>query len=226
MRGSEAYLCVDAWLGGPRAAGLELAVTESSSSWNLPLPPPAQNAFINGFFTIAELGQYAATGVSFVARWAFAENSPFGTVIYNQTANQWDAAADYFILRAHKAVVGARVLAVSGDAGSDVLVYAYCGQTRNGSVVIAAVNPSLADVDLAFGDVPAAPRAELVFTAPGGDLSSTTPILNGGEQLRLAADGSPPAMPAAFVAAGAAVTVPARSQAFFVLLAAALPACM
>lgn len=115
---------------------------------------------------------------------------------------------------------------MSGDSGSDVLVYAYCGQARNGSVVIATANPSLADVELSFGSVPAAPRAELVFTAPGGNLSSTTPVLNGGEPLRLAADGSPPDMPAAFVAAGATVTVPARSQAFFVLLDAALPACM
>ena len=57
MRGSEAYMCVDAWMAGPRAAALELLVTESSSSWNLPLPAPAQNSFLNGFFTIAELGQ-------------------------------------------------------------------------------------------------------------------------------------------------------------------------
>lgn len=262
MRGSEAFMCIDAWQAGPQAANLELLVTESSSSWNLPLPPPAQNSFLNGFFTIAELGQcvsapaaagggalssppacaraspfhpaallfaprrYAATGVSLVARWAFSENSPFGTVIFNETSKQWDAAHDYFILRAHKSVVGPAVLAVSGDEASDVLVYAYCGQARNGSVVIAAANPSLADVDLTFGSVPAAPRAALVFTAPGGNLSSTTPLLNGGEPLRLAADGTPPAMPAAFVAAGDAVTVPARSQAFFVLLAAGLPACM
>ena len=57
MRGSEAYMCIEAWRAGPQAANLELLVTESSSSWNLPLPPPAQNSFVNGFFTIAELGQ-------------------------------------------------------------------------------------------------------------------------------------------------------------------------
>ena len=66
MRGSEADMCIDAWRAGPQAAMLELLVTESSSSWNLPLPPPAQNSFVNGFFTIAELGQCvcapAATG--------------------------------------------------------------------------------------------------------------------------------------------------------------------
>ena len=174
---------------------------------------------------LASPRRYAATGVSLVARWAFAENSPFGTVIYNETAKQWDAAHDYFILRAHKSVVGPAALAVSGDEASDVLVYAYCGQARNGSVVIAAANPGLADVDLTFA-VLTVPRAAIVFTAPGGNLSSTTPVLNGGEPLRLAADGSPPDMPAAFVAAGDAVTVPARSQAFFVLLAAGLPACM
>lgn len=227
LRASGSYLCLDAWNAGPRAAGLELLVTESSSSWNLPLPAPAQNSFLNGFFTIAELGQYAQTGVSLVARWAFAEPSPFGTLIYNATAAQWDAAHDYFLLAAYKRVVGGAVLAASGDAATDALVYAYCGQARNGSVVITASNPGTADVGLAFA-VPAAPRLEYVFTAPGGNLSATTPILNGdaAAPLRLAADGSMPAMPAAYVAAGATVTVPARSQALFVLLDAALPACM
>ena len=226
LRASASYECLDAWQAGPRAAGLELLVTESSSSWNLPLPAPAQNSFLNGFFTVAELGQYARTGVSLVARWAFAEPSPFGTLIYNATAGQWDAAADFFVLRAHKATVGGRVLELSGDAGSAVLAYAYCGAAGNGSVVIAAANPGSEDAELALPGVAAAPRAEWVLAAPGGNLSSTTPTLNGGAPLRLATDGTPPDMPPAYIAEGQTLSLPARTQAFYLLLDAALPACM
>jgi hypothetical protein len=82
MRGSEAFMCIDAWQAGPQAANLELLVTESSSSWNLPLPPPAQNSFLNGFFTIAELGQCvsapaAAGGGALSSPPACARASPF-----------------------------------------------------------------------------------------------------------------------------------------------------
>ena len=53
------------------------------SSWNATLPPPAQNSFLNGFFSIAEWGQYARTGVRLLARWAFSEHSPFATIFNN-----------------------------------------------------------------------------------------------------------------------------------------------
>lgn len=57
LTGTEAYLCLDYWNSGPRAAGMDLWITESSSSWNWQLPPPAQNSFLHGFFTLPELGQ-------------------------------------------------------------------------------------------------------------------------------------------------------------------------
>ena len=64
----------------PRASGLQLLLTESSSSYSWNLPPPAQDSFLHTLFTVAELGQYARSGVGFVARWAFSEGTPFATI--------------------------------------------------------------------------------------------------------------------------------------------------
>ena len=86
--------CLDTWNGkdqdnnfpekfphsSPRSSGLELLLTESSSSYSWNLPPPAQDSFLHTLFTVAELGQYATQGVGVVARWAFSENSPFATI--------------------------------------------------------------------------------------------------------------------------------------------------
>jgi hypothetical protein len=234
MTGSNAVGCLDAWNAGPRARGLELLVTESSSSWAWDLPPPAQNSFIHGFFTVAELGQYATRGVSAVARWALTEGSPFATIAFNASrgpAGGWDAAADYFILAAHKRAVGAAALRSTFDPVSGALVYAACGPARNGSVALSAVNPTLAPVTLTLADavgapLAPAPRLAYVFTAPGGpgDLASLTPLLNGGAALRLADDGTPPPIEPVFVGSGA-IVLPPRSQAFFVLLDARAPAC-
>jgi len=209
-------------------------VTESSASWNVTLPPPAQDTFLHGFFTVAELGQYATRGVGAVARWALNEASPFATIAWNASrgpAGGWEAAADYFVLAAHKRAVGAAALRATYDAASGALVYAACGRAGNGTVTLSAVNPTLAPVALALADaagapLAAAPRLEFVFTAPGGpaDVGARAPSLNGGAPLRLADDGAPPRVDPAFVAAGG-IVLPPRSQAFFVLLDAAAPAC-
>ena len=67
MTGSEADNCIAWWKGlVDGGSGLGLAVTEASSSWNATLPPPAQDTLVNGFFSLAEWGQYARTGVQFV----------------------------------------------------------------------------------------------------------------------------------------------------------------
>ena len=67
MTGSDADNCIAWWRGlVDGGSGLGLAVTEASSSWNASLPPPAQDTFVNGFFSLAEWGQYARTGVQFV----------------------------------------------------------------------------------------------------------------------------------------------------------------
>lgn len=70
MTGSYADRCLGWWRelvdGG---SSLGIAVTESSSSWNASLPPPAQDTFVNGFFSLAEWGQYASTGAQFIVRY-------------------------------------------------------------------------------------------------------------------------------------------------------------
>lgn len=238
MTGSASSSCISRWnqTGGSKSKGTALWVTESSSSWAWDLPAPAQNAFIHSFFTIPELGQYAATGVGMVARWSFSEGSPFGTLVQNGT--RWDASSDYFILLAYSETVGTDILAASGDDGSDALVYAACtaagadGVRPSGSVTIYAVNVGAVPITLAptsasssSSPIPLTPRLEYVFTAPGGNLSSTTPVLNGNEAapLRLAEDGTAPPMPGRAVPVGdpaTVLTLPPYSAGFFVLLGA------
>jgi len=70
--------------GSPRSSGLQLLLTESSSSYEWNLPPPAQDSFLHTLFTVAELGQYAKSGVGMVARWAFSESTPFATIRYRE----------------------------------------------------------------------------------------------------------------------------------------------
>ena len=136
-------------------------------------------------------------------------------------------------MRLHKQLVGGGVLSSSGDEGSGVLVYAHCGRAGNGSVVIMAANPSPESASLVIAGagqatVPTTPRLEYVLTAPGNDLSTTTPALNGGPALRINADGSLPPLPPVWVPSGGAqaLVLPPQSQAFFVLLGAGSSACM
>jgi hypothetical protein len=260
MTGSKSQACIDAWNAGPRQAGLQLWVTEASSSYNWSLPAPAQDSFLHGFFTLPQFGQYAEAGVGIVARWSLSEQSPFGTIKQNSSrpgpAGGWDVAADYFLITLHKRLLGSGVLSVTGDEGSAVLAYAACSQHGNGSIVLVAVNPSSDAVTLSLQSqaqpsallrrrgagtraadsdfaslLPAAPRQEYVLTAPGGDLQSHTPVLNGNASapLRIRDDGSVPPMLPRYVAAGGTgadvLTLPPQSQAFFVLLEAGAPVC-
>jgi hypothetical protein len=246
MTASSADLCLGAWNAGPRAAGLQLLLTESSSSWSTDIPSPAQNSFLNGFFTLAQLGQYSTTGVALVARWALAEASPFATVGWNGTTNAWDAAADLFVLKTFQQTVGASALNTS-DGGGPALVYAACGQARNGSLTVWAVNPSngttvkltVSSLSSAAGptggkggivnNIATLPRFEYVFEAPGGDVASFTPTLNGGAPLRLNTDGTLAPIAGRYVSADAGdatITLPPLSQSFFRCIDAQVPACM
>ena len=190
--------------------------------------PPKRCLAQDGFFTIASIGGYARAGV---ARWARTQItdpcSTFALIQMKEGEVQWDVAHDYFLLAIHQQVVGRGVLTTAGDAGSDAAVYAYCG-VAPGSVVVTAVNVGNATLALVLAGVVTTPRLEWVFTAPGGNLSALAPLLNGNQPpLRLAPDGSLPAMPPVEVIAGgaAALTMPPLSQAFFVLLASKAPAC-
>lgn len=232
--GSDAVACIDAWNAGPRAAGLELLLTESSSSWAWNLPPPAQNSFLHTFFTVAELGQYATTGVGLVARWAFSEGSPFATIRKNDAEDRFDVAADFWIILVQKAASGSGVLAASVPDDAGVLVYAVCGAAGAGSVTVSAVNPGASPVPLTLvtadgGSIIAqAPRTEWIFTAPNGNLSSLAPSLNGGPPLVMNNDASLPAefAPAEVGAGGADIILPPFSASYFMLTGANAAACV
>lgn len=146
---------------------------------------------------------------------------------------RWDVASDYWLMVLHKRLVGGGVLTSSGDDASQALVYAHCGAAGNGSTVIMAVNPSAQAVTLMIGNedevaIPTTPRLEYVLTAPDGNLSSIAPLLNGDTLLRINDDGSlPPLLPTWVPGFGSeTITLPPRSQAFFVLVAAGTPACV
>ena len=98
----------------------------------------------------------------------------------------------------------------------------------DGSIVIIAVNPSLTQVSIALTNVQTTPRVEWTFTAPGGNVSATAPLLNDNAvPLRIAEDGSLPPLPGAAVPADGSplITLPPRSQAFVVLTNAGAAAC-
>jgi len=225
--------CLAAWNDGPRAKGLFTAVTEAAAISGGDFGPgdPTTASFVHGFFSIAQLGQYALSGVAMVARWGLP-----GLLALHGAA-KWkasDVASDLFLYVLYNATVGHGVLRVTGDDASDVLVYAHCaaadGFGANGSVTLLVANPSNRTVALRVSGLPSRPRLEYVLTAPNGDLAAHTPVLNGDTDspLALGADGSLPPMLARFCGdddCTEALSLPPRSQSFFVLLGARSAAC-
>jgi hypothetical protein len=222
--GKAAALCLDAWNAGPRAAGLAVAVTEAAACTGC---GDGTSSYIHGFFSVAQLGQFAQAGVSMLARWGI----PQLLGVHGGGDAKWtvsDVASDFYLYVLYNATIGHGVLSVTGDEDSDVLVYAHCAAHErygsNGSVTIMAANPSSSAVSLSIS-LPAIPRLEYVMTAPGGDLNTKTPVLNGDSKhpLALSADGSLPPMPGKFCGKGECadeITLPPLSQSFFVLLGA------
>jgi hypothetical protein len=234
--GSAGDGCYDAWSAGPRTEGVELWITETAAT---AAPVAALEGFGEGFFSLASIGAYARLGLSRWARTQLTDANDAGTDgcfnfgLLHPHADQWDVAADFWVLALHQQVVGSGVLNCSSPGGnSSVLVYAYCGVAA-GAVVVAAANvgaeaAALSLVDAVGAPLRAAPRLEWVLTAPGGNLSATAPLLNGATPpLRLEPDGGLPPMPPAEVPAGGAqaLLLPPWSQAFFVLLDAGAAAC-
>ena len=64
--------CLRAWNSGPRAAGVQAAVTEAAAmcGYNtIPDGMPTTSSFIHGLFSVAQLRQFAREGVALLARW-------------------------------------------------------------------------------------------------------------------------------------------------------------
>lgn len=224
---------------GPTA--FQLLLTETNSGYQA--PSGVTNAFINGMFYVASLGQLAQTGVSLHARWSLL-GGPWPNAFALITANgsRWDVASDFFVAVVHKRAVGTVVLNASTGPDDPVLAYAQCATSayggHSGAVALLAVNPSAVAATLqVVGVATTVPRWEWVLTAgPAGaalgNVSTTTPCLNGctvWPPLRIGEDGSLPAgglMPALITSGdGGTVTLPPQSQSIMVLSDAGAAAC-
>ena len=231
LAGSDANDCIDAWKvpGGPRDNGLGLWVTETSSSWSTTLPPPAQNSFIEGFFSLANWGAFANAGVGTTMRWSFAEQSPFA--LFSKNGTRWEVAADYWLYVCMRRALGvgtSAVLPVTGDELTGALVHAYCSSNQNGTVIITAVNVHSYSISFNL-NVPTLPRAEWIFTASAG-LASFAPVLNGdtASPLQTTDEGD---LPSNFISrqidigGDAVILLPPLSQSIIELIGADASAC-
>lgn len=241
--------CLAAWNapGGPRANGVVTAATEAAAMCGGSFEPgaPTTSSFIHGFFSIAQLGQFARAGVGLVARWGIPDL--FDDRRQPKSGSDFDTAlvaSDLFLYVLYNSTVGpgnSPVLGVTGDEHSAALVYAHCASSSNygtnGTVTIFAANPSESTVALKMS-VPTRPRVTYLLTpAYDGErgLAAKTPVLNGdtAHPLSLDADGSLPRMDGEFCGEGGerrvacmdTLVLPPRSQGFFVLLGAASAAC-
>ncbi|KNC46348.1 heparanase 50 kDa subunit [Thecamonas trahens ATCC 50062] len=181
--------------------------------------PNVSNAFASGFWYLDELGQIAAAGGKRVVRQTLT-GSDYGLLDWVTLAPR----PDYWTALLFKRLVGDAVLSVQltdgpRDASGDLLVraYAYCGTERD-TVVVTAINLQPAtplELTLDFGATPAA-RADYVLTAPGGDLGSTSMLLNG-KLLELNQAGSLPDLPPLAAVATTPLSLPPASYGFFVV---------
>ena len=212
--------CLEAWDEGYssgrgyRAGGMAIAATEAAAMCGGGIAPgaPTTASFIHGFFSVAQLGQFAVRGLSLVARWGIPDlldmHGNGGGGGGGGGGGDWDpkgVAADLFLYTIYKRTMGAGVLHVASSSSlmpsssstspppsPPALVYAHCASgTTNGSITVMAANPSNTTVMLTLpAGVPPRPRLEYVLTAPWAttnwgrrqNLSAHTPVLNGRDE--------------------------------------------
>jgi hypothetical protein len=231
--------CLQQWKsGGYKGKGMSLIVTEAAAtSGSAPEGAPGVADFIHGFFSIAELGQFALMGVDMVARWSLTGGSGLITPPHPPHRSDWDAASDLFLYALYNRTVGHGVLSVSGaESPTDrtPLMYAHCSTYSNGSVTLLVANPSATAVVVALGGahaLPLLPRVEYVLTPHQGDISAHAPVLNGEQSTPLQVgkeDGTLPDMAGKWCGlegcgrdgswgSGGRMTLPAHSQSLIVL---------
>ena len=231
--------CIQAWQARSAAhKALQLWLTETNACYSLPMNKssgkPIDNpsgvgfmgSFLNGFWYVASLGQYAESGVTMHGRWSLIGGSGFGIVNAVWTGPhgkslEWVASPDFWVAVLHKKLIGqARVLSSTSEVRSSLsnsaaipLVYTYCKQT---SLVVMYAHPGGQPATIRVGAGMAA-RDAWVLTAPGGDLNATAPCLNGREvPLKLGPKGDLPNMDSVRVTGNAADqwSVPAFSLGF------------
>ena len=167
-------------------------------------------SFLNGFWYVASLGQYAESGISMHGRWSLIGGSGFGIVreVWSTGPQgkfmEWVVSPDFWVAVLHKKLIGqARVVSTASDkpGADDPLVYKYCKQTK---LVVMYAHPGARPATMHMGTGIAA-RDAWVLTAPAGNLSATAPCLNGrGVPLKLNPNGDLPNMDAVHTAGSAA----------------------
>jgi len=175
-------VCLQTWEQIGKPAGLELWITETSSSYAS--VEGVMNTFYNGFWYLASLGQYALTGVGRHHHWSLVGGT-WGLI--NDSTNPLSANTDYWIAVLHKKVIGTKVLKATSTF-DQILVYAHCGK-QSRSVTLIVINPSKVAVPLTLSGLTDLQRDEYILTA--ATLSSYDIQLNG-KTLRTNPDGSLP----------------------------------
>jgi hypothetical protein len=201
------------------------------------------NRFVSGFWFVHALGLAADMGVSRVTRqdlagWSFTSGVSHYTLAgppgWENTKRDGKPLPhpDYFVALLWRQLVGARVLTASVSAPPEVnstfAVHAFCAAAGAppGAIVLAFINLASDPVALMLGaGLAAAPRVEFVLTAPGGNLTADSLLLNNA-LLAVGSDGklAQQPVPGEAVSAGD-IQLPAESYGFLQLNAAAAPAC-
>eukprot|EP00041_Stephanoeca_diplocostata_P023548 m.580439 g.580439 ORF g.580439 m.580439 type:complete len:563 (+) comp22323_c0_seq3:70-1758(+) len=202
--------CIRAWQKTGQTAGMKLWVTETNSAYAIDQSPqgPILNRFLNGFWYLNSLAQYAATdAVTMHGRWCMSSGNAFGLVNDTQTlplqhhlleggsevesTGTYAVSTDYYVAVLYKRLVGEKVLPVtisSWIGGDGATVYAFCGAVPHlpaGSVVYVITNPTTDEVHVQVSGEASGTRQEYILTAgnsPGGNstlMHSPTVRLNG-----------------------------------------------
>jgi len=182
---AHSQVCITTWEQIGKPVGMELWVTETSSSYNG--IDEVMNAFYNGFWYLTSLGQYAKTGVKRHSRWCLEGGDQFTFV--NISESTFSVLPDYWVAILFKRLVGTKVLQATSSF-TQTLVYAHCGKAP-GSVTLIVINPSSASVTLNLTGLTSLQRSEYIFTADS--LSSYVIKLNS-KPLYINSDGSLPMM--------------------------------
>jgi len=178
-------VCITTWQQIGKPAGIELWVTETNSAYHD--VNTVMNAFENGFWYLASLGQYAKTGVHRHCRWALEGGDDFSFV--NISESTYSVLPDYWVAVLYKRLIGTKVLQAT-SAFTSCLVYAHCGKS-SGDVILIVINPSSSSIPLNLTGLSSLQREEYILTAD--NLDSYVIKLNG-KPLYINADGSLPAM--------------------------------
>ena len=129
---TNASACLADWGAGPRAAGLDLWVTEANSGSGGAAQAPGPASFAGAFYTLAQYGLFARAGVPLVARFGLCCDAPgtggLSTVTYDAATDAFAVVPDFWVMLLRKRTAGDAALAVSGDAapGSPAAVFASC----------------------------------------------------------------------------------------------------